>query len=143
MHTNPGLSENSVSHIPMDYHHLPHSNCYSWVSPIFRQTQIPVSQTFPSWQGQAGTRRLGTPGHPNQCQCDATTERCHQPEHQSRCWLVCGTDMCGHPLPCRFLLEKHGWNLHAFTRWCGSRAHISEKSLLGFQLLRIVNWKTN
>ena len=41
-----GLSENSVSHIPMDYHHVPHKNCYLWVSPIFRQTHIPL---HPPW----------------------------------------------------------------------------------------------
>ena len=40
-----GLSENnSVSHIPMDYHHVPHSNYYLWVSPIFRQTHIFLGQ---------------------------------------------------------------------------------------------------
>ena len=37
-----GLSENSVSHIPMDYHHVPHENCYLWVSPIFRQTRMNI-----------------------------------------------------------------------------------------------------
>ena len=30
-----GLSENSVSHIPMDYHHVPHKNCYECGYPLF------------------------------------------------------------------------------------------------------------
>ena len=37
-----GLYENSVSHIPMDYHHVPHQNFYLWASPIFRQTRMHI-----------------------------------------------------------------------------------------------------
>ena len=49
-----GLSENSVSHIPMDYHHVPHENCYLWVSPIFRQTHVVVE----SWELVQGPLRF-------------------------------------------------------------------------------------
>ena len=44
-----GVSENSVSHNPMDYHHVPHENCYLWVSPIFRQTHIHVHAWRAAW----------------------------------------------------------------------------------------------
>ena len=81
------------------------------------------------------------PGHPNQCQCDATTKRCHQPQDQrvfraSRSRLVCRKSMHGHPLPCRF-----SWrNMVGIMKWCRSRVR---KRACRVSIAQDAKWKAD